>query len=113
MFENIRDRGNKKWSMSIMLTEHVKLLREWRNEDELDKRPSLDEYDLQVLQNELENAWKRQSEVCIRVWIDGHFKEYFGFLKEIQALNNYLVLKDQYGTSRISIPDVVGIHLLD
>ena len=113
MFDNVKNRGSKKWSMSIMLPEHVELLREWRNEDQLDKPPSLDEYDLQTLQIEMENAWTRQSEVSIRVWVDGHFKDYYGILKEIHSLTRFLVLEDPYGTSRIAINDVVSIQLLD
>jgi hypothetical protein len=113
MFDNVKDRGSKKWSMSMMLTEHVELLREWRDEDKFEKRPSLDDFDLQALQVELENAWSRQSEVCIRVWCDGLFKEYYGILKEIHAQARYLVIEDPFGTSRVSINEVVSIQLLD
>lgn len=44
----IRDRGNIKWN-AMMLPEHVKVLREWREKDKYEEKPTLDEGALQDL----------------------------------------------------------------
>ena len=48
MLENIRDRGNVKWT-AMMLSEHVAELHRWQNEDNYEGRPELDDYDLQAI----------------------------------------------------------------
>ncbi|WP_342538297.1 MULTISPECIES: YolD-like family protein [unclassified Sporosarcina] len=59
MLENIRDRGNVKWT-AMMLSEHVAELHRWQNEDNYEGRPELDDYDLQAIQYEIEVAQKRE-----------------------------------------------------
>ncbi|MFZ3588516.1 YolD-like family protein [Bacillus sp. DJP31] len=44
----IRDRGNIKWT-SMMLPEHVKLLRDWEKEDTFETQPVLDEQRLEQM----------------------------------------------------------------
>ncbi|MGD6815641.1 YolD-like family protein [Metabacillus sp. 84] len=42
----IRDRGNIKWT-SMMLPEHVKLLRQWKEEERHTAKPEIDEQQLE------------------------------------------------------------------
>ncbi|MBS2969520.1 YolD-like family protein [Metabacillus sp. KIGAM252] len=42
----IRDRGNIKWT-SMMLPEHVKLLRQWKEEERYTAKPEMDEQQLE------------------------------------------------------------------
>lgn len=44
----IRDRGNIKWT-SMMLPEHVKELREWKEEDGKNQKPELDEQKMEEM----------------------------------------------------------------
>ncbi|WP_148795752.1 YolD-like family protein, partial [Rossellomorea marisflavi] len=44
----IRDRGKIKWT-SMMLPEHVKMLRDWAEEDSFEKRRELDEQELEMM----------------------------------------------------------------
>ena len=37
--DKIRDRGTKKWSMAMMLPEHVEALAKWMDEDHYVERP--------------------------------------------------------------------------
>lgn len=49
---DIKDRGIIKWQ-GMMLTEHVEMIRAWYEENKHDVKPDLNEYDLQLLQEEL------------------------------------------------------------
>ena len=62
MLENIRDRETKKWT-AMMLSEHIKELRIWKDKDNYEERPQLDDFDLQAIQHEIEVAQNRECEV--------------------------------------------------
>ena len=79
MLENNRDRGRIKWT-AMMLPEHVSALREWQEEDILGDRPELNEWDLQLIQEEIEFAYKRKCQTLIRTWENGKITEFQGEL---------------------------------
>ena len=60
----IRDRGRIKW-ISMMLPEHVKLLRDWASEDEFEKEKQLDEQQLEQLNDTLLEAMEFNRPVTI------------------------------------------------
>ena len=63
----IQDRGNIKWT-AMMLPEHVGLLRDWHDENELTERPELDEFELTLLAEEIERAHKGENSVKLTYW---------------------------------------------
>ena len=52
-----RDRGTMKWN-AMMLPEHVKLLREWKEEDRRVERPDFDEWALEEMNVQIEAAYQ-------------------------------------------------------
>lgn len=66
----IRDRGNIKWT-ATMLPEHVQAVRNWLNDDGLIERPDLDDWELESIQQEIDLAYKRQCAVRITTWRKG------------------------------------------
>ena len=44
----IRDRGRIKW-VSMMLPEHIKLLRDWVKEDQYEEQKEIDEQQLELM----------------------------------------------------------------
>lgn len=60
----IRDRGNIKWT-SMMLPEHVKLLRDWAKEDSFEKQPELDDQKLEQMNEVICDAMAYGSELSI------------------------------------------------
>ncbi|MEK3935902.1 YolD-like family protein [Sporosarcina sp. FSL W7-1349] len=113
MKESIRDRGAKKWSMSIMLPEHVQKLREWYDEDNYVARPHLDNFDLQVLQHEIERAYKRQCETKIEVWKAGRIDLYMGKICELDPQLGCISIEGPFGHDRISVHDIVSVQCVD
>ena len=65
-----RDRGTIKWN-AMMLTEHVKLLREWKEEDRRTERPELDEWALQEMNTQIEAAYQYQLPIQLTIWKEG------------------------------------------
>ena len=59
-----RDRGTIKWT-AMMLTEHIKLLREWYDEDNFVLEPQLDEFDFEELAHQIQTAVQMHSMVLI------------------------------------------------
>ena len=65
-----RDRGTMKWN-AMMLPEHVKLLREWKEEDDRAERPDLDEWALQEMNVQIEAAHRHRLPIQLTVWEEG------------------------------------------
>ncbi|MBT2754826.1 YolD-like family protein [Mesobacillus foraminis] len=60
----IRDRGRIKWT-SMMLPEHVKMLRDWAKEDEEEKEKELDEQQLELMNETILEAMEFNCPVAV------------------------------------------------
>ncbi|MBM6617410.1 YolD-like family protein [Bacillus suaedaesalsae] len=60
----IRDRGNIKWT-SMMLPEHVKLLRDWAKEDEFETKEEIDEQQLEQMNEVICDAMTYGASICL------------------------------------------------
>lgn len=106
---DLKDRGRIKWT-AMMLPEHVRELREWYGEDEKTPKPSLDEFDMQLLGEEIERAYKSLEEVRIKTWQFGHVKQHRGTITSINP--HYLVYDDPFGEHVLYLRDIIGIESL-
>lgn len=105
---DIKDRGRIKWT-ALMLPEHVEMIREWYAKDEQVAKPDLNEFDLQLIQEEMDIALKRQCEVLIHSWKDGVIHEHRGTIEGIDARNRMLIYGDQVEKHRLPMDEVVSI----
>ena len=112
MLENNRDRGRIKWT-AMMLTEHVEKLREWMDEDNYVERPALDEFDMQLIQEEIELAYKRKCQALIKTWKNGKVEKQQGIIDEIDLRLMVIVLVDSFEKDRISVSDIIGIQCVN
>lgn len=109
---DVKDRGRIKWT-ALMLPEHVEMIREWYAKDELVEKPELTEDDLQLLQEELDIALKRQCEVVMQSWKAGVIYEHRGTIEGIDARSRMIVCREGETTHRLSIDRVVSIVIID
>lgn len=65
----IRDRGRIKWT-SLMLPEHVKMLRDWAKEDLWEKPKELDEQKLEEMDETIRQAVELNRQVAISYYND-------------------------------------------
>lgn len=107
----IKDRGSKKWEMSIMLPEHVVMVNQWRKEDGYINKPELSEWDLQVVQEKLEISMKMKCETDIKVWGNGQFEIHHGTISKINNNNRQLFYINPFGVKcgPINLNDIVDI----
>ncbi|MGE7623626.1 YolD-like family protein [Viridibacillus sp. NPDC096237] len=110
-----RDRGFKKWEMSIMLPEHVTLVRHWRREDDHIDKPELTEWDLQVVQEKLELSMKMKCETDIKVWGNGQFEIHRGIISKINHNNRHLFYSNPFGEKcgPIRLNDIIDISAVE
>ncbi|MBE1556913.1 YolD-like family protein [Sporosarcina limicola] len=108
----IRDRGNIKWN-AMMLPEHLSELRKWGGEDDLVERPKLTEWDLQIIQEELDVALKRKSETLVRTWVNGRIIPYQGVIEGIDSSAECVMLQDPFEIERLYVSDIVSVHCVD
>lgn len=89
----IRDRGNIKWN-AMMLPEHVKLLREWHENDNYVEKPELDEWALQELSGQLKIAYTNNDEVELKVWENRKVYKVSGKIAQLNLPKTTLYLED-------------------
>ncbi len=110
MSGRLRDRGNIKWQ-GLMLPEHVTKINDWRNKQQYEDRPILDEFDLQSIQEEIELAYKRKCQTLIITWADGKFIMRGGVIKEINLQSMCIFLDNPFGVERIAVSKIVGARI--
>lgn len=106
-------RRNVKWSMSMMLPEHVALLREFKEEIKLVEKPYLDEYALGELQDDLERAYSTKADITIRTWRNGVIEEFNGEIESIDVPSKTLWLQSPLMDYKIRIEEMVYVRLND
>ncbi len=112
MQENIRDRGNIKWT-AMMLPEHIVELRNWMDKEHYTERPELNEWDLQSIQEEIEVAYKRKCEVLIKTWKDGKVMDRGGIIEVLDLRSECIVFDNPFGVSRIPVSDIIGVQIAE
>lgn len=109
---NLRDRGTKKWT-AMMLPEHVKLLRDWYDEDNYTEKPELDEFELTLIAEVIEIAFKSKSTIKLTYWRDGQLIDDYGVPVEINTTSKSIVFNDPFGTSRYQFDEIVAASLVE
>lgn len=108
----IRDRGNIKWT-AMMLSEHVRELRKWVDQDNYTERPELNEWDLQSIQEELELVYKSQCETLIQTWDSGRINRHHGKVEDVDLKRLCIILKNQFGTEIIRVSDIINVQSVE
>ncbi|MBG9448751.1 hypothetical protein ABE67_05345 [Cytobacillus firmus] len=108
----IRDRGRIKWT-SMMLPEHVKLLRDWAKEDTYEQKRELDEQKLEYMNEILSEAMEFQKNVTLTHY-RGRNYELIGSIHYWDDLGQKLHVVDRFGEiHRISINDIADARFTE
>lgn len=86
-----KDRGTIKWS-AMMLPEHVKLLREWQEEDTIVTQPQLDEAQLEQININLQRAYTEHCPIQLKVWEQTGLYTVSGAIQKINIQEQYVKL---------------------
>lgn len=107
----VLDRGQLKWG-SLMLPEHVRMLREWEVAYASDQKPELDEAELSLLQEEIEIAYRRQCTVELRYWTT-QLSAITGVITAIDLSAKSVEVENGERLLRIPFNELCGIRLLE
>lgn len=106
---DLKDRGNIKWT-AMMLPEHVMELRKWQEDQGKDKKPVLDEFDYDTMQEEIERALISRMETRLTLWKKDKICYQQGIIKE--ANNHYICYEDPDGIHQLPLEELVGVMIL-
>lgn len=108
----IQDRGNIKWT-AMMLPEHVKMLRDWQEQNGKVDKPQLDEYELELISDEITRAHKSKSTIQLTYWREGYFRNDYGIVIELDMKGKTIVIDDPFGTNRYEFDEIVAVSLIE
>ncbi|TKC19806.1 YolD-like family protein [Robertmurraya kyonggiensis] len=109
----IRDRGKMKWT-SMMLPEHVKLLRDWAKEDAYEKIKEVDEQYLEVMNETISEAMGFGESVTITHHQNHKYEVVVGHIHYWDELNGKLHVLDRFEeVHRISLSSIVDVRLTE
>ncbi|KQL37591.1 hypothetical protein AN959_03435 [Psychrobacillus sp. FJAT-21963] len=109
---NVKDRGSKKW-VAMMLPEHLKLIRSYKEEQKKIPRPQLDEWDLHAIEETINIAIKRKSDVVIKLWKDGEFILRGGIIQNVDLKDRIIEVDNPYGLLSYNLDDIVDVTVTD
>jgi len=99
----IRDRGNIKWT-SMMLPEHVKLLRDWSEEDTYQEKPELDEQQLEQLNETICQAMEEHTELVFTYYKNHFLHTCTGYVHYIDPIQHTLRIINEKTGDRQQLP---------
>jgi hypothetical protein len=110
-FVMLRDRGNIKWT-SLMLPDHVSMLKRELVESKIVKKPVLDEQQIEDIENLICESMEFIFPLVFILYDDGFFREVEGDVHCINPYNKQLHVKDLKGdTNFIRFEDIVDVKI--
>ncbi|WP_079516336.1 YolD-like family protein [Rossellomorea marisflavi] len=107
----IRDRGKIKWT-SMMLPEHVKMLRDWAEEDSFEKRRELDEQEFEMMNEVVTEAMEYSRSVMITHYERKQHRLLIGEIQHADSLEGKLRVVDCFGeVHAIRLADIADIRI--
>ncbi|WGT38098.1 YolD-like family protein [Lysinibacillus sp. 1 U-2021] len=103
----IKDRGNIKWA-SMMMPEHLDVLREYKQDTTIQRR-DLNEWELEEIQQTIDQAYNQQIDVKLEVWTAGKSTQWTGIIKSINTTE--LILETLLKTKIIPLHSVQSAQL--
>lgn len=109
---DIKDRGTLKWQ-GMFLTEHVQMLRDLAEEEKRTPKPNLDEFDMQLISEEMDLAMKRKCDIIIHTWKDWKITRHHGTITDIDIQRRVLILEDPFKSHQLNLDEIVSVNMVD
>lgn len=107
----IRDRGRIKWT-SMMLPEHVKLLRDWAEADSYEKEKEMDEQKLEEMNHLLLAAMEEHQSVMVTHYRYRKHELIIGQIHYWDELQQRLHIVDHFGeVHRVPLSSIVDVQM--
>lgn len=104
----LRDRGTIKWT-SLMLPEHVELLKEMWQEDTKVQKPELDAQEIEMMNQQLYHAYHHKESVRLSVYKNGEIITITGHIKQMNQHTETIKMVDGYTSRSIAFRDIIEV----
>ncbi|WKT75038.1 YolD-like family protein [Lysinibacillus fusiformis] len=104
----INDRGNMKWT-SMMLPEHLLLLKKWKQEVQTEPPRERAEWELEELQQTITRALTERNYIMLTVWEEANFVQYGGIIKGMNEME--LLLETITTTKHIALKYIYAANI--
>ncbi|WP_232901060.1 YolD-like family protein [Lysinibacillus fusiformis] len=104
----IKDRGAMKWT-SMMLPEHLMLLKKWKQEVLTEPPRERAEWELEELQQTITHALSQRNYIMLTIWEEANFVQYGGIIKGMNELE--LLLETITTTKHIALKHVYAAYI--
>ncbi|TKH07243.1 YolD-like family protein [Peribacillus simplex] len=109
----IRDRGRIKWT-SMMLPEHVKMLRDWVVEDGYETKRILDEQQLEEMNAVMGEAMEERKDVTIVHYEGNQYQLLIGRIHYYNELTQKLHIVDRFQQAHyIRLSDIADVRIME
>lgn len=109
----IKDRGTKKWT-SMMLPEHIGLLRQFADDYYHVEKPIVDEYELVEFDERIAFAMEYNLPVKFTVWEAGRMSEIVGRSHYVDPITKQVRVEQADGSfERLNMTDIVAVEIED
>ncbi|MDP1421657.1 YolD-like family protein [Peribacillus simplex] len=109
----IRDRGRIKWT-SMMLPEHVKMLRDWVGEDGYETKRILDEQQLEEMNAVMGEAMEERKDVTIAHYEGNRYQLLIGRIHYYNELTQKLHIVDRFQQAHyIRLSDIADVRIME
>jgi YolD-like protein len=104
-----KDRGLIKWTPAFMMPEQVKLLKQYEIEDMKVRKPVLDEYEIQEINDLLVQSILDREPIHIKLSLDGFIEDFGPFVvTKIDPYNRKLYGLYKESTHSFSFDSLIG-----
>ncbi|MFJ7665617.1 YolD-like family protein [Lysinibacillus sp. NPDC097195] len=108
----INDRGNMKWT-SLMLPEHLVQLKEWKRKQFYDKKRELTEWELDEIEQTIQQAFKMQKLIKLTLWKNQKIFDEIGMITGTDIYKKELLLDTDLSIKHITFDMIQKASLVD
>lgn len=108
----LHDRGNMKW-ISLMLPEHLKLLKGWKKEQYYGKKCELTEWELDEIEQTIHRAFKLQKLIKLTLWDQNKQNDLLGLVTGADTYKKELLFETDLSIKRISFEHIQKALMVD
>lgn len=95
----------------MMLPEHLELLREYKKAEHIEPIRELTEWELEELQQTIDQAINQQLDIKLIVWYAGKYTQWHGTIKSINYNTNELIFDTLLNTKRFPLQYIQSAQL--
>ena len=107
-----KDRGNIKWT-AMMLPEHVQRLRKWEIELEYRAPKERTEWELEELQQKIEQAYKQGLAITFSIFKQGIWSMELGVITALEIAKRRLLVETETAVKKLDFAWIQAVQVVD